>query len=310
MRIVNAEEVRMRLTMPICIGLMKEAFLMMESGQVAQPSRSVIHLPDGNIFVFMPSWMDDYFGAKIVSAFHSNTGTQFPSHMGYVMVFDSLHGEPLGMADATVITEIRTGAASGVATDLLARKDARTLAIIGCGTQGRSHLSAMTCVRNIAEVKCFDIVAERAQNYAAQMRECYGIPITAANTVEEAVKDADIVCTATLSQEAFLKAEWIRPGTHINAVGAYTPVTREVTSELVAKSKLYADQVESMEKETGEFLIPLQEGLITEEHIVGSIGGVLSGKAPGRVTEKEITLFKALGMAAEDLMCGKYLICN
>ena len=129
-------------------------------------------------------------------------------------------------------------------------------------------------------------------------------------SAEEAVKDADIICTLTPSKEAYLKKEWVKPGAHINAVGTFTPTTREVTSELVAASGLYADQVAAMKKEAGEYLIPLSEGLITEDHIVGSIGEVLLGKAPGRQSEEEITLFDALGLAVEDVICGRYLICG
>ncbi|HIR61483.1 MAG TPA: ornithine cyclodeaminase family protein, partial [Candidatus Faecivivens stercoravium] len=134
--------------------------------------------------------------------------------------------------------------------------------------------------------------------------------VTVCGSVEEAVKDADIICTLTPSKEAYLKKEWVKPGAHINAVGTFTPTTREVTSKLVAASRLYADQVAAMKKEAGEYLIPLSEGLITEDHIVGSIGEVLLGKAPGRQSEEEITLFDALGLAVEDVICGRYLVCG
>ena len=231
--------------------------------------------------------------------------------MGYVMMFESEHGSFVGMADCSVITELRTGAASGVATDLLARKDAKTLALIGAGAQARSHLAAMLVVRpGLSEVRVYDLRKEASEAFKAESEAKYGVKVAVCGSAEEAVKDADIICTLTPSKEAYLKKEWVKPGTHINAVGTFTPTTREVTSELVAASRLYADQVAAMKKEAGEYLIPLSEGLITEDHIVGSIGEVLLGKAPGRQSEEEITLFDALGLAVEDVICGRYLVCG
>jgi ornithine cyclodeaminase len=313
MKIVEAKEAREKLDMATCINLMREAFTALEDGTAMQPMRSVNPIPHGNSFGFMPAYLgdNDYFGAKVITAFHSNLGTSYPSHMGYVMMFESVHGSFVGMADCSVITEIRTGAVSGVATDLLARKDAKKLAVIGAGAQGRSHLAAMMIVRpGIEEVRVYDIRKESSEAYASQMGEKYGVKITVCGSVEEAVCDADIICTVTPSKEAYLKKEWVKPGAHINAVGTFTPTTREVTSELVAASRLYADQVAAMKKEAGEYLIPLQEGLITEDHIVGSIGEVILGKVPGRQSEEEITLFDALGLAVEDVICGRYLVCG
>lgn len=224
-----------------------------------------------------------------------------------MLLFEGGHGSFLGMADAAVITEIRTGAVSGVATDLLARPDAHRLAIIGAGAQGRSHLASMTAVRDIHSVTVYDQNTQAARRYCQEMEAKFGIPVTAADSVREAVHNADIICTVTPSWEPYLEAGWIAPGTHINAVGAFTPTTREVTSALVAKSRLYADQVEAMRKECGEYLVPLREGLIGLDHIVGSLGGVLLGRVPGRSSEEETTLFDALGLAVEDVACVKYL---
>lgn len=307
MKIVQAEEVRQRLTMPECIELMRTSLRELEAGTYTQPLRSIALLPGGEKFGFMPAYLGDCFGAKVLSAFPQNAGTEYPSHIGYVLLFESTHGSFLGMADASVITEIRTGAVSGVATDLLARPDAHRLAIIGAGAQGRSHLAAMAAVRDIRFVAVYDQNAQAARRYCEEMAAQFGIPVTAADSAREAVEGADIVCTVTPSREPYLEADWIAPGTHINAVGAFTPATREVTSALVAKAKLYADQVEAMRKECGEYLVPLQEGLIGPDHIVGSLGDVLLGRAPGRSSEEEITLFDALGLAVEDVACAKYL---
>ena len=304
MKIVEAAEVRQRLTMSACIDLMRTSLRELEAGTYTQPLRSIALLPGGEKFGFMPACLGDCFGAKVLSAFPQNAGTQYPSHIGYVLLFEGGHGSFLGMADAAVITEIRTGAVSGVATDLLARPDAHRLAIIGAGAQGRSHLASMTAVRDIHSVTVYD---QNTRRYCQEMEAKFGIPVTAADSVREAVHNADIICTVTPSWEPYLEAGWIAPGTHINAVGAFTPTTREVTSALVAKSRLYADQVEAMRKECGEYLVPLREGLIGLDHIVGSLGGVLLGRVPGRSSEEEITLFDALGLAVEDVACVKYL---
>ena len=310
MKIVEAKEVFEKLTMETCIGLMREAFCALETGEAMQPMRSIARLPHGESFGFMPAYLgeNDCFGAKVLDAFPQNMGTKYPSHIGYVLVFESKHGCCVGMADAGAITQIRTGAASGVATDLLARKDARVLGIIGAGAQGRSHLEAMLCVRpGIESIKVYDINREAAQRFQKEMEEKFGRPVTVAGSAREAAEDSDIICTVTPSKDPYLEAEWVKPGAHINAVGTFSPVTREVTSELVARSRLFADQVEAMKKEAGEYMIPLQEGLITEEHIAGSLGQVLLGRVPGRTGEEEITLFDALGLAVEDVICGRYL---
>ena len=220
MTIVEAAEVRQRLTMPVCIDLMRTSLRELEAGNYTQPLRSIALLPGGEKFGFMPACLGDCFGAKVLSAFPQNAGTKYPSHIGYVLLFEGEHGSFLGMADAAVITEIRTGAVSGVATDLLARPDAHRLAIIGAGAQGRSHLAAMTVVRDIHSVTVYDQNTQTARRYCQEMEEKFGIPVTAADSVREAVCDADIVCTVTPSREPYLESDWIAPGTHINAVGA------------------------------------------------------------------------------------------
>lgn len=311
MKIVEKEEVFARLDMATCIGLMREAMMLLEEGKAMQPVRSICKFPQGEAFGFMPAYLgkEDCFGAKVLSAFPQNAGTGYPSHIGYVILFESVHGTCVGMADAGAITQIRTGAVSGVATDLLARKDAKKLCIIGTGAQGRSHLEAMLTVRpQIEEVCVYDLNPQSAERYREEMEAKFGREITICSSVREAAQDCDIVCTVTPSKEAYLTRDMIRPGAHVNAVGTFSPTTREAASDLVAASALYADQVEAMKKESGEYLIPLSEGLITEAHIRGSIGQVLLGQAPGRTDDDQITLFDALGLAVEDVICGRYLL--
>lgn len=309
MKIITRDEVIRKLTIPACIEVMRRALVGLECGDNLQPMRSIHRLPREHTFGFMPAYLgqDGYFGAKVINACHANIGTDYPSHAGYVLLFEAVHGIPVAMVDATAVTMIRTGAVSGVATDLLARKDAHVLALIGAGAQARSHIQAMLAVREISRVLVYDLIIERARAFADEASAKYKVPIEVCASAKEAARTADIVCTLTPATEPYLKAEWVRPGTHVNAVGAFTPVTREVTSELVAAARLYADSVESMKKECGEYLVPKKEGLIDEGHIVGSIGGVMLGKAPGRQSVDEITLFDALGLAVEDVASALYV---
>ena len=309
MKIVEAKEVFERLDMKTCIGLMREALKGLAEGTAFQPLRSIHVLPQGEKFGFMPAYLgpDSCYGSKIVVACPQNAGTEYPSHIGYVMVFESAHGQVTGLADAGAITQIRTGAVSAVATDLLARPESSHLAIIGAGAQGRSHLEAMLCVRPVRKVTVYDLYPEAAKRFAQEMGEKFSVSIQVCPSVKEAVAGADIICTVTPSKEAYLEAEWVKPGAHVNAVGTFTPTTREVTSKLVQISSLFADETEACRKESGEYLIPLQESLIGEDHIKGSIGELLLGRIAGRTSPEEITLFDALGQAVEDVACGMYL---
>ena len=308
MRIIEEARVRELLSAETCVEIMKKALADLEEGRCYMPMRLITIMPNTAKFGFMPAWVGDYYGAKVITAYGPNAGTQYPTHIGYVMLFESEHSTVAGMVDPTAVTEIRTGAVSAAATDALARKDAHTMAIVGAGAQARSHTAAIVTVRNIDAITVYDMRPEAAQAYKAETEAQYGIPVTIAQDVRSCVKDADIICTLTPSKEPWLTLDMVKPGAHVNAVGTFTPATREAASDLIAASRLYADQVEAMKKESGEYLVPLQEGLITEEHIVGSIGEVLCGKKPGRQTDDEITLFDALGLAVEDVAAAVYVL--
>lgn len=308
MRIIEGDEVRRSLTARECIGVMRQALAELEEGTCFQPPRMICMMPNTAKFGFMPAYVGEYFGAKVLNAYGPNEGTEYPSHIGYVMLFESEHCTVAGLVDATSITEIRTGAVSAVATDLLARKDAHRLAFIGAGAQARSHLAAIREVRQITEVTVYDIRPEGAERFRREMEQAHGIPVRVCADVREAVKDADIICTVSPGKEPVLFADMVKPGCHINAVGTFTPATREVASDLMAKGALYADQVEAMKRESGEFLIPKEEGLLEDSSIRGSIGDVILGRAGGRETEEEITIFDALGLAVEDVASAAYVM--
>lgn len=308
MKIVEEAQVRQLVTPEECVEMMRQTLSDLERGKCSMPPRMICTMPNTAAFGFMPACVGDYFGAKVLTAYGPNAGTGYPTHIGYVMLFESEHCTVAGLVDAAAVTELRTGAVSAVATDCLARKDAHTLGIIGAGAQARSHAAAIRTVRDITSITVYDLRPEAAEAFAREMEEKYGLPAAVCRSVREAVEQADIVCTLTPSKGPYLTRDMIRPGTHVNAVGAFSPATREAASDLVAASRLYADQIAAMKAECGEYLIPLREGLITEEHIVGSIGQVLNGDAPGRESDDEITLFDALGLAVEDIACAKYAL--
>lgn len=305
MIVIEKEQVERILTPEKCIEAMKTAFISLEKGECAMPQRLLCTMPNTAVFGFMPAYAGDYFGAKVITAYAPNMGTEYPSHIGYVVLFESEHCTVAGLIEAGSITEIRTGAVSAVATELLSRKDAHTMAMIGGGAQARSHLSAIRCVRDITDVFVYDINVQAAERYAAEIREKYGIRAAVCGSVREAVKDADIICTVCPAKEAYLTKDMVRPGVHINAVGTFTPTTREVASDLIAASRLYSDYTPSTVKESGEYLIPLSEGLIGEDHIVGSVGELLLGRCEGRTSDTDITVFDALGLAIEDVVSAK-----
>lgn len=306
---MDKRQVLRRLSMAGCIGLMRTVLQDDAEGKSRQYLRTVTPLPGNNLLGFMPAYLGtgDYFGAKVITVFPGNHQAGMPSHQGSVLLFDAEHGALRFMADGDAITQIRTGAVSAVATDLLARPDAKRLALLGAGAQGRSHLEAMALVRRLTEVTVWDVRPENARRFAAEMAEKAGCPIRACSCAEEAVRDADIICTLTPSPTPVLESSWVKPGAHINAVGACSATARELSSDLVARCLLYGDSIESVEKESGDYLIPLSEGVIQKGHLRGTIGQLLCGEIPGRTSAQDVTLFDALGLAIEDVACAKYL---
>ena len=306
---MDKRQVLRRLSMAGCIGLMRTVLQDDAEGKSRQYLRTVTPLPGNNLLGFMPAYLGtgDYFGAKVITVFPGNHQAGLPSHQGSVLLFDAEHGALRFMADGDAITQIRTGAVSAVATDLLARPDAKRLALLGAGAQGRSHLEAMALVRRLTEVTVWDVRPENARRFSAEMAEKAGCPIRACSCAEEAVRDADIICTLTPSPTPVLESSWVKPGAHINAVGACSATARELSSDLVARCLLYGDSIESVEKESGDYLIPLSEGVIQKGHLRGTIGQLLCGEITGRTSAQDVTLFDALGLAIEDVACAKYL---
>jgi ornithine cyclodeaminase/alanine dehydrogenase-like protein (mu-crystallin family) len=301
---VNESGIRRLLPMDVCVPLMREALTALSRGDVVMPLRSLVRLPDrSGLLGLMPGYLGDpqSFGLKVVTVMPGNHGTPYDSHQGVVMLFGVKHGEPLAILDASSITAIRTAAASAAATDALARADAGDLALIGSGTQARTHLAAMRSVRSLRRVRVWSRSRESSERFAQEEAASAGIEVEAVSTAEDAVRGADLVCTTTASREPVLRGAWLTPGAHVNAVGACFPAARELDTEAVVRSRFYTDCRESCLHEAGDFLIPESEGALSREHLLGEIGEVLLGKVPGRVSSEDITVYESLGVAVEDL---------
>ncbi len=308
--VVDHAQVRKLMTMEECIDVMKNALKSLTVGKAGMPLRSVMPLSGNTGFLgMMPAYMEDLniMGLKVISVFPANHESGYDSHQGAVMIFETVHGKPLAMVDAGSITAIRTAAVSAVATDLLAREDAGDLAILGSGTQAVSHLEALLVVRKIRQVRVWSLPMDHARQFARTQSKRKGINIEPFETVHEAVQGADIICTLTPSPEPILLGSSIMSGAHINAIGACTSVARELDTDAVVKSRLFVDRRESTISEAGDFMIPKKEGAIDDAHILGEIGELLTGRVEGRKTEHEITLFKSLGLAVEDLAAAYYI---
>ena len=308
MLVLNQSDVERMLTMPKCVDLMAQTLSALARGEATMPLRTVFAIPDG-AFAVMPAALANpsTVGAKLITVLPKNNNTKYDSHQGAVLLFDTDNGSLLAVMDASSITQIRTAAVSGVATNALAKKSATSLGILGAGAQGHSHLDAMMAVRPLKVVKVWSRNGASAEKLAKVAREKYGADAKAVPTAEDASTNIDIICAATASNEPVLFGEWLSPGTHVNAVGASQNHAREIDSATVVRSRLYVDRRESALKEPGDIITPIKNGEITPDHIVGEVGEVLIGKAPGRANDQEITLFKSLGLAIEDLASAHFL---
>jgi ornithine cyclodeaminase len=309
--IASTADVAALLSMRECIDVISDALKLLAGGDALLPLRQMMLLPgnSGNLMGLMSSYLGGIqsVGVKVIAAFPANQDTEHDTHQGVVILFDTEYGLLRAIVDGTAVTAIRTAAVSGVATRLLARPDAGDLAIIGAGTQARTHLEAMLVVRPIRRVRVFSLPMEGAHAFAEREMRRHGIAVEVMDSARDAVEGADIICTVTSAREPVVRGEWLAPGAHINAVGAFTPATRELDTAAVAKARLYVDRRQSTLNEAGEFLIPKSEGAIGDDHIVGEIGELLLGKVPGRGSAAEITLFKSLGIAIEDLAAAHHI---
>ncbi|MDP2010504.1 MAG: ornithine cyclodeaminase family protein [Phenylobacterium sp.] len=303
MRLIDEDEVRERLTYEVCIPIVRAAMIALSSGETRQHLRSIIPLAEGRMFGIMPGALGERaaFGAKLISIFPANFAQGKPSHQGVVILFDPETGAPVCVAHAGEVTAIRTAAASAVATDALARPEATHLAILGYGEQAQTHLRALRHVRPISHVTVWGRSPDRGGAFAARMAAETGLPVVAADDVESAVAQADIICTVSGADEPILKGAWVRPGTPLNLVGSSRAGPAEVDDDLVAASRFIADSREGVLAQGAEFLRAKASGRVGDDHVVGEIGQVLSGAIPGRQSADQITAYKSLGHIVQDL---------
>ncbi|UPT64886.1 MAG: ornithine cyclodeaminase family protein [Hyphomonadaceae bacterium JAD_PAG50586_4] len=303
MRLIDREEVAQRLTFQRCIPVVREAMIALSSGQTQQLLRSIIPLANGRLFGIMPGAMGDRatFGAKLVSVFPENAASGAQSHQGVVVLFDPVTGAPVCIAHAGEITAIRTAAASAVATQSLARPDARRLAILGYGEQAVAHARAISLVRKLDCISVWGRSTERAQAFATQMENELTIPVMAFTSARACVIDADIICTVTAAKEPILEGKWVRPGAHVNIVGSSYDGPVEVDNDLVTRARFIADSREGVLNQGAEFLRAKRAGLISDDHVVAEIGDILSGRVEGRQSSDGLTAYKSLGHIVQDL---------
>ncbi|EOG32957.1 TPA: ornithine cyclodeaminase family protein [Enterococcus faecium] len=313
MKIINFEEVVASFSFEEAIQVMKKCFFDYESGKISQNPRLVEILPDGkgkNMFAMMPAYLGEnrYFGTKVITAFPDNHQYHLPSHLGEIFLFDAQNGLPKALINANAVTWIRTAAVSALATDYLANPHAETLALIGAGQQALSHLTAISTIRPITTVFVYDILEERRNTFIAKAKKQYPkITFINAISVEDAVRPAEIICTLISSKEAFLQKEWVREDAHINAVGTFTPDTREISTSLMETSQIYVDDYSAALTESGDLLIAMAEGDLEESCIVGTLGELVSEKKTFYKGESRPTIFDAVGLAIEDLCCAEYI---
>jgi alanine dehydrogenase len=314
--LVTHRDVAGLLPMRECIDAMADVFRALAIGDARLPLRQVIPLPGSpNLLALMPGQIGansrerhrSSVGAKVITVFPGNDSTPFDSHLGVVLLFEADMGRLLAIIDASSVTAIRTAAVSGVATKLLSRPDAGDLAILGSGVQAMTHLEAMRSVRAVRRVRVWSRTPERRFRFAEKARQKFGVTVEIPESAEACVKDADLICTVTASRDPVLHGSWVSEGAHINAVGAALPTARELDTAAVARSRVFVDRRESALAEAGDILVPMGEGAFTADHIRGDLGEVLMGAVTGRESRDEVTLFKSLGLAVEDLAAARHI---
>jgi ornithine cyclodeaminase len=304
MLLLSEADVRAVLPMPDLIDAMHTALAEFSAGRVEQPLRTVLEVGAGKAFFgVMPAFVPQSgaLGTKLVTVFGGNATVGLPTHLATIVLLDSGTGALLCVMDGRYVTEARTAAVSAVSVTLLAREDAATLAIIGSGVQARSHLEAIAHVRTLAEVRVWSPTPANRQRFADDARSIASVPVRVAADARAAVEGADLIALTTASREPVLESGWIADGAHVCAVGACRPDQREMSTELVRRARLFVDSRTGALSEAGDVLLPIKEGAIDEGHIAGELGDVAARRVVGRSSASEVTVFKSLGMAVEDV---------
>ena len=300
------------LDMKEAIELMEQAFGELGNGAVDMPQRLTITDTDrAGWTAVMPASLKDTgaLGVKTVTVFRNNPAKHgTPSTLATILLLDRETGQPLSVMDGGYITAMRTGAVSGLATRYLAREDATVAGVIGTGEQARTQLWAMCTERPITRAVCFSTSSyERQQAFARDMGQLTDIPTETVNTARQVVEEAEVLALATTSREPVVKGEWLKPGMHINGIGAHTPQTRELDTEAVLRSKVVCDLLSACMAEAGDLLIPISEGAFNQGMVHGDLGEIVTGRKAARQNSQEITLFKSVGLSVQDVATAHYV---
>ncbi len=317
MLILNAHEVRQALPMDQAIAAMKDAFAALSDGTAVAPLRTRLPIPGREaISLFMPAYMksasSEALAVKVVSLYPSNPLRGLAYIQAAVLVFDPETGRAIALLEGSTLTAIRTGAGSGAAIDLLARKDSKVVAIFGAGPQGKTQLEAACSARNIETAFIYNPTRTKAEAFVKEMAGYGRIPrdIRIASSPREAIATADIICTATGSTKPVFEDNDVKPGTHISAIGAYTPEMQELPIETVARSRIVVDSRATVMDEAGDIVKAMQAGLITEADVHAELGEIVLGNKTGRESEEEITFFKSVGNAVQDAIAAQAALKN
>lgn len=317
MMILSAEEVRQALPMPEVIAAMQQAYAALSAGRAVVPLRARLPVPPHEaVSLFMPAFLEDEQGqalcVKVVSLFPHNLEHGLPLIQAAVLVLDPQTGQPAALLEGSALTAIRTGAASGAATALLARPESRTAAIFGAGVQGRTQLEAACAVRPIETAWIYDKDSLQVERFIGELSGKAGLPsdLRPAGSPEEALAEADVICTATTSLTPVFRDEDLKPGAHLNGVGSYTPDMQEIPPETVQRAVVFVDSRSAALSEAGDLIQPLRSGLIGEAHIQAELGQVVLGRHPGRTDSEQITFFKSVGVAVQDAAAARLALHN
>lgn len=307
--VISKNDVHRLLRYENCITVVREAMAELSAGLTQQMLRQVIPIGAENVLSAMAGVMAPQFGfgAKVISVFPQNSKRGRQSHQGVVVLFEGESGEPVCILHAGEITRIRTASASAVATEVLARPVASRLAVLGYGEQGQAHVEAISHVRTLDSVRIWGRSTTEAARVANQLTERLNLKVEPAATVQEAVRDADIICTTTASLDPILFGDWVAPGTHLNLVGSSVGTYAEIDGTLVTRARFFADHREGVLHQGGEFLRARAAGLVGEDHIRGEIGEVINDTAEGRTCEDDITIYKSLGHIVQDIASARYI---
>jgi alanine dehydrogenase len=310
LRFFSGDDVRKALPMREAVEVMRRAFVQLSAGAAEAPPRTHVAVPRhaGNM-LFMPAHLpaEGRLGVKVITLFDGNAARGLPRIQALVLLLDGTDGRPLAVIEGTSLTAIRTGAAAGVATDLLARQDAAVAAIFGAGVQGRTQLEAVCAVRPIRRALVFDPDRSRAAAFAGEMTGRLGIAVAVAESAAAAVREADVICTATTARTPVFADADLKAGVHINAIGSYQPAVQEIPAATICRAQVVVDHKESALAEAGDLLIPIGQGLFSADRVHAELGQIAAGLRPGRTAADAVTVFKSVGVAVQDLAAAMHV---